>query len=147
MESEDEARVELLSESWRKLIRHYNRYYTIILEKKLGGITSLELGILDQIARKQGTMIKEIKKKLHVTGSTLTAAVDRLNERGYLERVISPRDRRSFNLKMTSEGKKAHDRFLTMEREFLKKLLSTQKTPEARKGFVSMLHTAALRIA
>ena len=85
MEGVDEGKVGLLSEVWHTLIRYYNRHYTVELEKKLGSITSRELDILDHIARKIGSMIKDIRKSLHVTGSTLTAAVDRLNDRGYLE--------------------------------------------------------------
>jgi DNA-binding MarR family transcriptional regulator len=146
MEGGDEGSLKLLSESWRILVRYYNRHYSVMLEKKLGGMTSLELEILDLVSRKQAYMIKDIRKSLHVTGSTLTAAVDRLNERGYLERVISPHDRRSFNLIVTPEGKKAHDRYVTMEREFLKKLLYAQRNNENRQGFVTMLHNAALGI-
>ena len=147
MEGVEEAGVGLLGEAWHTLIRYYNRHYTLVLEKKLGGITSLELDILDHVACRPGSMIKEIRKNLHVSGSTLTAAVDRLNERGYLERVISPHDRRSFNLQITLEGKKAHDRYIIMEREFLRKLLYSLRTSEERQGFISMLHKAALNIA
>jgi DNA-binding MarR family transcriptional regulator len=146
MEGVDEVRVGILSDAWHKLLRFYHRHYSIVLEKKLGGITSLEMDILDHVARKQGVMIKVIRKSLSVSGSTLTAAVDRLNERGYLERVQSPHDRRSFNLKITPEGKKAHDRYIAMEREFLKRVLHALRTSEERQGLVSILHNAALNI-
>lgn len=147
MEGVNEGRVGLLSEAWHILIRYYNRHYSVVLEKKLGGITSLELDILDHVARNPGSMIKEIRKNLHVTGSTLTAALDRLHERGYLERLISPHDRRSFNLQITSEGKAAHDRYIATEREFIQKLLHSLRTIEERRGFISMLHKAAQGIA
>ncbi len=147
MEGVDEAAIELLSDAWHMLIRYYNRHYTMELERLFGGITSLELDILDRVARKPGPMIKEIRRSLHVTGSTFTAAVDRLNDRGYLERVISPHDRRSFNLQITPGGKKAHDRYITTEREFLKKLLHTLRTSEERQSLISILHKAALSIA
>jgi DNA-binding MarR family transcriptional regulator len=147
MEGVDETRVGLLSEAWHTLIRHYNRHYTAILEKKLGGITPLELDILDHVARKPGSLIKEIRKSLRVSGSTLTAAVDRLSARRYLERAISQRDRRSFNLQITLEGKKAHNRYITTEREFLQKLLHALRTSEERQVLISALHKAALRIA
>jgi DNA-binding MarR family transcriptional regulator len=147
VEGVDEAKVGLLSEAWHRLIRYYNRHYTVVLEKKLGGITSLELDILDHVACKPNVMIKEIRKNLRVSGSTLTAAVDRLHERGYLERIISPSDRRSFNLQITLGGKKAHDQYMTTEREFLRKLLHALRTSEERQGLVSTLHKAALNIA
>lgn len=147
MEGVDEAEAGLLSEAWHTLIRYFNKHYTIVLEKKLDGITSLELDILDHIARKPGAMIKEIRKSLRVSGSTLTAAVDRLNERGHLERVISPHDRRSFNLNITPRGKKAHDRYITTEYEFLQKLLHSLRTPEERQMLISILYKAALSIA
>jgi DNA-binding MarR family transcriptional regulator len=147
VEGVDEAEVRLLSEAWHTLIRYYNRHYTAILEKKLGGITPLELDILDHVARKPGSMIKEIRRNLRVSGSTFTAAVDRLNERGYLERIISQHDRRSFDLQITFEGKNAHNRYIITEHEFLQKLLHSLRTHKERQGFISILHKAALSIA
>jgi DNA-binding MarR family transcriptional regulator len=69
-----------------------------------------------------------------------------LDERGYLERVLNKDDRRSFNLKITLEGRKAHDRYIATEREFLKKLLHALRTSEERQRLVSLLHNAALNI-
>ena len=147
MEGVDEPKVRLLREAWQALIRYYNQHYTTVLEKKLDGITSLEMDILDHVARKPGSMIKEIRRSLRVSGSTLTAAVDRLNERGNLERVISTHDRRSFNLHITPRGKKAYDQYMSTEYEFLQKLLHSLRTPEERQMLISILHKAALDIA
>jgi DNA-binding MarR family transcriptional regulator len=142
----EEAGIGLLREAWHILMRYYNRHYIVAIEKKLGGITSLELDILDHAARNPDSMIKDIRKSLRVRGSTFTAALDRLNERGYLERAISSRDRRSFNLHITQEGKRAHLQCVALDHEFLQKLLHALRAPEERQGLIATLHKAAISI-
>ena len=70
----------------------------------LAGISFLDLGILRMAAERSDVILKEIREKLSVPQSTLTSAVDRLEERKLLRRVISPRDRRSYGLELTREG-------------------------------------------
>ena len=80
---------------------------------RLQGMIQLDLHILKLIAERPNIILKDIADELQIPSSTLTSAINRLEKRGLLNRVISPRDRRSYGLKLTPKGKdiKAeHDR-------------------------------------
>ena len=81
--------------------------------KKLRGMAQLDLHILKLIAEQPDIILKDICDELHIPNSTLTSAINRLEERGLLNRVISRRDRRSYGLELTDKGweiKAEHDR-------------------------------------
>ena len=54
---------------------------------------------------------------LRVRLSTMTGVIDQLERKGYVERIDHPEDRRSLQVRLTSEGRKfyqgAHDAFLS----------------------------------
>lgn len=80
---------------------------------KLKGMTQLDLHILKMIAERPNIILKDICDRLHIPNSTLTSAINRLEERGLLKRLISQRDRRSYGLELTDKGwtiKREHDR-------------------------------------
>lgn len=57
---------------------------------------------------KQQLRISELAERMSVTRPTMTAMVDALVRRHYLERVSDPEDRRSVRLILTPEGQQVH---------------------------------------
>ena len=81
--------------------------------KELEGIQLLDLHILKLVDQNPEIILKEIRQELNIPHSTLTSAINRLEKRGLIERVISQRDLRSFGLILTKNGyniRKEHDR-------------------------------------
>lgn len=81
--------------------------------EKLEGIRMLDLHILKLAAERPHVILKEIRHELAIPHSTLTSAVNRLEKRGAIRRVISKRDSRSFELELTRPGwqlREEHDR-------------------------------------
>jgi len=134
-----EEQVMVFREAWHRLLRYYEEHCTELLAQRLGGITPLELNILDQVARRPGSVIKDIRKRLGVTGSTLTAAIDRLKEREFLERAVNHRDRRSFKLHLTEAGKDAHARYMGSEHDFIAALFAELRGADERNHFADLL--------
>ena len=73
--------------------------------EKLEGIRLLDLHILKLAAENPEILLGEIRAELIIPNSTLTSAIDRLERKNLLERVISQRDRRSYELQLTKEGR------------------------------------------
>jgi DNA-binding MarR family transcriptional regulator len=71
---------------------------------KLEGIRLLDLHILKLAAKNPNIILGEIRDALDIPHSTLTCAINRLEDHNLLNREISPRDRRSFGLKLTEKG-------------------------------------------
>lgn len=83
---------------WHELIISMQKTSDELWNGKLEGASTIEISILSIIERHPDAIVKEIVEILEIPVSTLTSAVDRLEKRGLLRRVISQRDRRSFGL-------------------------------------------------
>ena len=107
--------------------------------KALRGMAQLDLHILKLIAERPDIILKEICHELHIPSSTLTSAINRLEERGLLNRVISHRDRRSYGLALTAKGweiKKEHDR---VDRMIASKVIGALEDHEEVTTLVNLL--------
>ena len=82
---------------------------------------------------KPDIILKEIVEILGIPGSTLTSAVDRLEKRRLLRRAISQRDRRSFGLELTDEGRIAQQEHRDSEKFCGKKFGAYSSAAERRK--------------
>jgi DNA-binding MarR family transcriptional regulator len=83
------------------------------------------MGILRVLSENPGALLHEIVEKLAVPKSTLTNAVDRLARRGYVFRIISKKDRRSFELLPTDDGKAAQQQHIESEQAMYQKVADT----------------------
>jgi MarR family transcriptional regulator, organic hydroperoxide resistance regulator len=88
------------------------------------GLSLMESGVLDIVAETPEVILREIGASLGLCKSTLTGLVDRLEEQGYVKRVISPRDRRSYGVELTVRGRKAYEVHVAFEVEVWKKMLA-----------------------
>src|SRR5215471_19920135 len=74
----------------------------------LARVTQAEAHVLAYLVEQKGPVtIGELHRSFGHKRSTLTNIVDRLERAGYVERSISPEDRRSFLLVLTARGKTA----------------------------------------
>jgi DNA-binding MarR family transcriptional regulator len=62
----------------------------------------------------QGLKMRELSRRLMVTGGNVTGLTDRLVAEGLVQRREDPRDRRAFTVSLTAEGRR---QFRTMARE------------------------------
>jgi DNA-binding MarR family transcriptional regulator len=86
----------------------------------------VEFTILILAAFNPGATQKQLAQALALSAPNMTILLDRLAERGLLERVRSATDRRVQNIHLTPAGRKlarrAHETSLTMEQELLRHL-------------------------
>lgn len=61
----------------------------------------------------QGLKMRELSRRLMVTGGNVTGLTDRLTAEGLVERREDPKDRRAYTVALTAEGKR---QFRTMAR-------------------------------
>ena len=90
------------------------------------GLRPVEFTILVLVAHNPGVTGKQLAQVLAVTAPNVTILIDKLSEKGLLERVRSQTDRRAQNIHLTSAGEKLARRALgvskTMELEVLRHL-------------------------
>jgi DNA-binding MarR family transcriptional regulator len=85
-------------------------------------------------------MVKEIAQELQgVSLSTLTRMLDRLEQQGYIKRMLNPQDRRSFQVIPTEQGQQAVEGFLQQWREVMQGVLEAL-TPTEQLVLVELLN-------
>jgi DNA-binding MarR family transcriptional regulator len=85
-------------------------------------------------------MVKEIARELNgVSLPTLTRILDRLEQQGYIRRMLNPEDRRSFRVAPTEQGQQAVEGFLQQWREVMQGVLEIL-TPTEQLVLVELLN-------
>lgn len=88
--------------SLRKVIRAIDLY-----SKKLNketGLTTPQLIVLNEIAAKDGMMVKDIAENINLSSATVTSILDRLESRKLVIRERSSVDKRKVGLHLTELG-------------------------------------------
>ncbi len=73
-------------------------------------LTNPQFNVLETLNSEGSMSLKEISKKLNVTGANITCVMDNLEKHNFAERIPSTTDRRIINAEMTEEGKKVFNK-------------------------------------
>lgn len=142
----NQSEIKALDKVYHELIISMQKANEELWKDKLQGISTVEISILSIIERKPDVILKEIAVTLGIPASTLTNAIDRLEKRGLLNRVISKRDRRSFGLELTKNGRLTYEEHRSSEQLLWQKILSSYDTAEERSELVRLLSILASNI-
>src|SRR3989440_9942826 len=115
-------------------------------------ITDLEMcgsdfAVLEALLHKGPLPINEIGKKVLLTSGSITVAVDRLENRGLVERRAHGTDRRAKIVHLTKEGKKLITRAYTNHAADLERLASASLTRAERETLIGLLKKIGYKAA
>ena len=82
--------------------------------------------ILFVLWQEDNLAIHELSQRTSLAKTTLTSMLDRMEQKGYLQRVYDPDDRRKVRIVLTAKARAIHDRY---------KAVSTQMNEIFYKGF------------
>lgn len=131
---------------------HHRLYYKMLQSSyednfpSMKGLTTLEISVLSILSHNPGAMLREMAQQLCVSKSTLTSVVDRLENRGYVYRAISSKDRRSFELVLTEDGKAAQHEHIDYEHGLYCQVMEALDSPEEVSTMLSLLDKIAERV-
>jgi MarR family 2-MHQ and catechol resistance regulon transcriptional repressor len=74
------------------------------------GLGYSDFGVLEVVLHKGPTPVNTIGEKINLTSGSISVAVDRLEERGLVERRLDPADRRARVVHLTAAGRKLIER-------------------------------------
>ena len=113
-----------LNNIWHTLIGKLQSRLTDEEFKAVGELSTTEISILRVLDTTPDVILKDICKRLNMPKSTLTSAVNRLVNKGYVERVSVNSDKRAFSLNITAEGSFVQKKHLEFEHFILSGLIS-----------------------
>ena len=102
------------------------------------GLVASDFSILEALLHKGPLPINIIGKKVLLTSGSMTAAANRLAEKGLVERVQDPSDGRCFHLHLTLAGTRLIDKAYAKHARNLDRITSVL-TPDERNELVRLL--------
>jgi len=85
------------------------------------GLTPSQFDVIATLGNIEGLTFKHLGEKTLITKGTLTGVVDRLVAKKLVQRIASPKDRRSQIVQLTSEGNALFERIFPEHIEYLGK--------------------------
>jgi DNA-binding MarR family transcriptional regulator len=93
-------------------------------------LSAAEINALANLGEGGTLSVRQLSEQTGTRASTLTGLLDRLENRGYVNRELDPADRRSFRLPLTEAGQATAARVLAaiadLERDALSRVDATQ---------------------
>ena len=98
---------------WLQMIRTYD-FLQSQVATSVGkhGLTVPQFEVLSTLAVADCTNQQELADRLQVTKGNLVGLIDRLTERGFVERMVVPGDRRVNRVRITASGKELFEKAL-----------------------------------
>lgn len=84
----------------------------IFEELKSSGLTAKQIDYIETIGKLENPTMSELAIELKLSKPSITAIIDKLAREGYIQRLHSDQDRRSYHVHLTDKGKsfsKLHD--------------------------------------
>ena len=115
-------------------------------------ITDLEIGdsdfaVLEALLHKGPLPVNEIGRRVLLTSGSMTVAVDRLEQKGLVERRAHGSDRRARIVHLTKEGRKLITRAYAQHAEDLERLVSASLTAKERATLIGLLKKIGYKAA
>lgn len=129
------------------LIRRLNQLSTQVFMHRMQAegheLTPVQFAALDAIRANPGLDQASVAARIAYDKATIGGVIDRLEQKGYVERSVSKTDRRAREVRLTLDGEKTYDAILPIVRDLQAEILSGL-TPEEQEQFM-MLVTKAIR--
>ncbi|MED5598985.1 MarR family winged helix-turn-helix transcriptional regulator [Janthinobacterium sp. P210006] len=103
------------------------------------GITLPRFDLMAQLERfPDGLRMGELSKRMMVTGGNITGITDQLEQEKLVVRVVDPKDRRSYSVKLTPAGRRAFDEMARVHEGWIAELLQGV-TPDDKTQLIDLL--------
>ncbi len=130
-------------------IKRFDELYHLFLRKnialksdvpdELRNLSLIDISVVNIVSANPDIIIREIAQILNIPNSTLTSSLNRLEKKGILNRIINNRDRRSFGIELTDEGKKIQQIHLKFEQAYFESILAKLDTHDERVLLLDLL--------
>jgi DNA-binding MarR family transcriptional regulator len=93
------------------------------------GISMTQLHVMNMLERHGEVAMSRLAEMLDVSDSNATGLIDRIEERGFVERIRVPSDRRVVLVRITDRGREVMEEVETLREEMLERMLGRLDEP------------------
>jgi DNA-binding MarR family transcriptional regulator len=127
------------------LIRRLHQQSTLVFMQRTQAagfdLTPVQFAALDAVQAHPDTDQARIAEMIAYDRATIGGVIDRLEQKGWLRRVVSARDRRARELSLTPEGARIHAALLPVVRDLQDAILQPLDSAE-RAAFLDLARRA-----
>ncbi|HET7578824.1 MAG TPA: MarR family transcriptional regulator [Bacillales bacterium] len=121
----DSEKLVQLAREYGDLSFKVNKMGEIIINNELDDVLTLEQdAVLRFIREHQPCTSSDLSKAFYVKKSAVTAIINRLEKKGFIQRIRSNEDRRVVYLKLTEEGESFHQELSERVNQMLSRIIS-----------------------
>jgi MarR family transcriptional regulator, organic hydroperoxide resistance regulator len=116
---------------WLAIALVYQRHHRLLAERlRPLDVSVAQLDVLANLHPSEGIQQKELAARLLVTKANVTGLVDRLVERGWVERQADPADGRAHRVVLTRAGHRVAERALELRRGLIEEIFEVLSPAE-----------------
>jgi len=122
----------------RSLIKLINEISKIYYDK-IAKISDIEFSnektpllILSELSQRDGLSQSELVRSTHMKGSTVSIAISKMEERGYIVKEDNNYDKRSVKIYLTKKGRELNDKIIDQLKSIESSIISGISPREAR---------------
>jgi MarR family 2-MHQ and catechol resistance regulon transcriptional repressor len=120
----------VLSRAYKAINEHVNKVI------QTSGLNPTEFAVLELLYHKGDAPMQQIGEKILLASGSITYVVDKLEQKGLLQRVACPKDRRVTYASITDEGKKFIQDIFPAHAEQIHQLMSSLSDAEKDEAIV-----------
>lgn len=133
----------ILGEPWLPLMRELVWTYQAFSQYsnqhvKSFGLTPPQFDVIATLGNTDGMPFKELGEKTLITKGALTGIIDRMEKKGWIQRVISNEDRRSTLARLTPAGHKLFEQVFPLHLAYLSRAFKRLNSRE-RSDLITLL--------
>ncbi|MBV7407518.1 MarR family winged helix-turn-helix transcriptional regulator [Maritimibacter sp. DP1N21-5] len=127
------------------LVRRLNQISGAVFARRMQeagvDLTSVQFAAMDALASHPGIDQAGVAARIAYDRATIGGVIDRLVGKGYVERIVSKRDRRAREVRLTTEGAQVFEEILPIVRDLQDEILGGL-SEEERGAFLALAQKA-----
>lgn len=132
--------------AWLAIAFVYQRHHRVLTERlRPLDVSVAQLDVLANLASAEAMQQKELAARLLVTKANVTGLVDRLVERGWVERQADPADGRAHRVVLTRVGRRVAQRAIEVRQALIAEIFEVL-TPEERQTLTELAKRVGARV-
>jgi len=132
---------EVMHRAWFRLQEEHEKISGDSINMPVGDIMILQL-----VADNPEIILRDVREALGMPHSTLTSAIDRLEKRGLVRRTLTDKDRRSYGLELTRDGRAFQQRHDQADNDLAIRVLRILGSDRDRLRFIEVLQHVVDRL-
>jgi DNA-binding MarR family transcriptional regulator len=132
--------------AWLAIAFVYQRHHRLLTERlRPLDVSVAQLDVLANLASGEVVQQKELAARLLVTKANVTGLIDRLVERGWVERRADPADGRAHRVVLTRVGRKVAQRAIEIRQALIAEIFEVL-TPDERETLTELARRVEARV-